>query len=609
MSTKTKDKIDPLEVLKEDLKDDSVEVQLDAIRALPTVALALGPERTANELYDCLEKYCFPVEIQYAKSPEAYSNTDALLAKEEVLAAIAQELGPTLIEYTGGSTQTAKKMLPLLEKLAMVEETVIRQAAVQSLNNVMDRLNVNDVKKVGLGILQRLSEADWFTSRVSASALTPQLYNILNSEEDRRKILEIHKSLCNDDMPMVKNDAYKNLVLLIEKMKSHQLILAYTKPLLEQLTNELMENMRQSIVDITKKIAQKTEDEKSQDIVPSFIKAAVEDDSWRVRKHMAINLSDICKYLKKKTINDNIIPLYIKLLQDSEPQVRKETILILDKIILTTDGDSFSKPLINGPIQALASDSVNEVREALAEQVSCLGNYLNKNMAKEKLLPILKKLAADESSITRLNLCSKLSQVSKILGIELFESDILPLLKEVTIDQKWRVRNSIVQNIAIIGIQMGKDKFYNSRLKEILIQSLKDPAATVRDTASLQVKILFEKFGFDYCKKYLFTQMKSIYNDSGNYLHRMVPLKTIQKMSIKLTTKQISIEFKEVVTKALRDPISNVRFTACKVLYAILPKTDKDTKIQFKTLLTKIIKEDTDQDVIYFGKKALTQID
>ena len=32
--------LDPLEVLREDLKDDNVEVQLDAIRALPTISLA-----------------------------------------------------------------------------------------------------------------------------------------------------------------------------------------------------------------------------------------------------------------------------------------------------------------------------------------------------------------------------------------------------------------------------------------------------------------------------------------------------------------------------------------------------------------------------------------
>eukprot|EP01083_Nonionella_stella_P206758 751740_1 len=183
--------LDPLEVLREDLKDDNVEVQLDAIRALPTISLALGCERTATELFACLDKYCFPVEVQAAKSPEAYSNTDSLAAKEEVLCCIATQLGELeLIEYCGGSGMASKYMLPLLEKLSMVEETVIRQAAISSLNRICGKLNIEDVRSVGMQILVKLAEADWFTSRVSASALTPCLYSVLTFEEDRRQILE-----------------------------------------------------------------------------------------------------------------------------------------------------------------------------------------------------------------------------------------------------------------------------------------------------------------------------------------------------------------------------------------------------------------------------------
>jgi len=234
----------------------------------------------------------------------------------------------------------------------------------------------------------------------------------------------------------------------------------------------LMEIMRQCIVDITLKIAEKIEDEKKQDIVPQFIKAAVEDDSWRVRKHLSEELAKICTHLDNQRVVDQVSPLYIKLLQDSEPQVRKSTILILSDMLDSIKSSNsfqknFSKPLIQGPIQSLASDSVAEVREALAEQITFIGPYYQKNVIKEKFLPILKKLASDESPQTRLNLCSQLSNVSSILGIELFESEILPLLNEVTIDQKWRVRNSIITNIAKIGQQMGKESFSKSRMRDI----------------------------------------------------------------------------------------------------------------------------------------------
>jgi len=610
--------LDPLEVLREDLKDDNIEVQLDAIRALPTISLALGPSRTAAELFACLDKYCFPIEVQAAKSPEAYSNTDSLAAKEEVLCCIAQQLGHVeLVEYCGGSKNASKYMLPLLEKLSMVEETVIRQAAITSLNAIVNKLDIDDVRNVAMAILNKLAEADWFTSRVSASALTPSLYSVLTFEEDRRQILEIHKRLCCDDMPMVKNDAYKNLVHLINNMQSHQLILAYTKPLLENLTSELMENMRQCIVDITLKIAEKIEDEKKQDIVPQFIKAAVEDDSWRVRKHLSEELAKICTFLDNQRVVDQVSPLYIKLLQDSEPQVRKSTILILSDMLESISSSNalqkaFAKPLINGPIQSLASDAVAEVREALAEQISFIGKYYQSNVVKEKFLPILKKLASDDSPQTRLNLCSKLSNVSNILGIELFESEILPLLNEVTIDQKWRVRNSIVTNIAVIGIQMKKEKFCKSRLRDILLQSLKDPASTVRETAAQQVYLLNTEFKFEWMKKYIFAEMKKIYSQSGNYLHRMVPLKAIQLManSNEINGNQLKEQFNDLLHAALKDSISNVRFTAARVVEVIIVKIKLDSDIlnSFRDTLTKMIKSDADEDVQFFANQALESI-
>jgi len=596
---------DPLEVLKEDLKDENVEIQLDAIHSLSTIAIALGPQRTASELFNTLEQYCFPVEIQVAKSPEVYTNTESLNAKEEVLAAIAEELTPDFVEYSGGSKQAAKYILPLLEKLSMVEETVIRQAAILSLVNLLDKMKVEDIKLVVLPILTRLAEADWFTSRVSATYLAPKLYQLLNLDDDRKIILETHKKLCSDDMPMVKSDAFKNLILLIDNMNNHNLIVSYSKPLLQQLTNELMENTRQTIVDIIKKIAEKSQEEMKQEIVTEFVKITIEDDSWRVRKHLAEELGSICEYLGKTVVSEVMLAVYIKLLQDREPQVRKAAIMALESIIKTTDSSTVAKPITNGPLQALANDTVGEVREALAEQIACLGIHMDKTQAKEKLLPILKKLAADESPLARLNLCSKLADICAILGIELFESEVLPLLKNVTIDQKWRVRNSIIKNIANIGIQMGKEKFAKSRLREVLVQSFKDPAATVRETASNQVKILFAKFGYDWMAQNIFYEMKAICSSSGNYLHRMVPLKTIQLIAMNLSSSQIKNEFGDLLLKSLDDNVSNVRFTACRVLKEILSRLDSDFQSQFKIRLQQLIHDDNDVDVRFFGTCAL----
>lgn len=162
---------------------------------------------------------------------------------------------------------------------------------------------------------------------------------------------------------------------------------------------------------------------------------------------------------------------------------------------------------------------------------------------------------------------------------------------------------------------MGKDKFCKSRLRDILIQSLKDPASTVRETAAQQVNLLNNSFGFEWMKKYIFEEMKKIYSQSGNYLHRMVPLKAIQLMAQstgknKLTSKMIKSQFEELLLAALKDSISNVRFTACRVVRTVIVqiKLDNDILSAFKEVLGKMSKQDADEDVQFFAQQALLQI-
>ena len=89
-------------------------LRLNSIRRLSTIALALGEERTRKELLPFLTE----------------SNDD----EDEVLMAMAEELG-NFVPHVGG-TQFAFHLLVPLEQLAIVEETVVREKAVESINKV-----------------------------------------------------------------------------------------------------------------------------------------------------------------------------------------------------------------------------------------------------------------------------------------------------------------------------------------------------------------------------------------------------------------------------------------------------------------------------------------
>ena len=95
----------PLAILIDELKSEDVVLRLNAIRRLSTIALALGPDRSREELIPFL--------------------MESLDDEDEVLLALADELGG-FVDYVGGQTY-AHLLLGPLENLAAVEETLVRE--------------------------------------------------------------------------------------------------------------------------------------------------------------------------------------------------------------------------------------------------------------------------------------------------------------------------------------------------------------------------------------------------------------------------------------------------------------------------------------------------
>jgi serine/threonine-protein phosphatase 2A regulatory subunit A len=99
------DDLYPIAVLMDELKSEDVQLRLNAIHRVSTIALALGPQRAREELIPFLQ--------------------ESLDDEDEVLLAIAEELGKNMDEYIGGG-EWAHLLLPPLEALAAVEETLVR---------------------------------------------------------------------------------------------------------------------------------------------------------------------------------------------------------------------------------------------------------------------------------------------------------------------------------------------------------------------------------------------------------------------------------------------------------------------------------------------------
>jgi serine/threonine-protein phosphatase 2A regulatory subunit A len=113
----------PIAVLIDELKNDDIQRRLNSIKRLSIIARALGEERTRKELIPFLSE----------------NNDD----DDEVLLAMAEELGGFIL-YVGG-VEYAYVLLPPLETLSTVEETCVREKAVDSLCRIGAQMRESDL--------------------------------------------------------------------------------------------------------------------------------------------------------------------------------------------------------------------------------------------------------------------------------------------------------------------------------------------------------------------------------------------------------------------------------------------------------------------------------
>jgi serine/threonine-protein phosphatase 2A regulatory subunit A len=98
----------------------------------------------------------------------------------QVLLALADQLGQ-FTAMVGGPDHVCC-LLPPLESLATVEETVVRDKATDSLRLLAAQHSTADLEAHFVPLVKRLATGDWFTSRTSACGLFAVAYPRVSSQ-------------------------------------------------------------------------------------------------------------------------------------------------------------------------------------------------------------------------------------------------------------------------------------------------------------------------------------------------------------------------------------------------------------------------------------------
>ncbi|KAM3077303.1 protein phosphatase 2A structural subunit [Clarireedia jacksonii] len=537
------DELYPIAVLIDELKHDDVLLRLNAIHRLSTIALALGADRTRDELIPFLD--------------------ESVEDEDEVLTALSEELG-NFVEYVGGP-EWGHVLLSPLENLAAIEEPLVREKAVESLNKICEELSSQQVEEYFIPLTIRLSKADWFTSKISATGL----YNVPYKKASppmQEQLRQQFGLLVHDETPMVRRQSANNLAKFVKEMPA-TIVVEEMIPLFQHLASDDQDSVRLLTVEILIAIAEVVpkEQQSSHGVLLTALRSLIEDKSWRVRYMVADRFEKIAKAVDDEVVTRDLVPAFVKLLKDSEAEVRTAIAGQIPGFCKLVDRTTLLNDIMT-TVEDLVSDTSQHVRAALGTQISGLAPILGKQeyvqLTIDHLLPMFLQMLKDEFPDVRLHIISKLELVNQVIGIDLLSQSLLPAIVQLAEDKQWRVRLAIIEYIPLLASQLGQ-KFFDEKLAALCMGWLGDTVFSIRDAATKNLKKLTEVFGVDWANEAIIPKVMAM-GAHPNYLYRMTTCFAISTLATVVSLDVVSNSILPMMDKLVVDEIPNIRFNVAK---------------------------------------------
>lgn len=614
------------------LRGDDVAGRVAAVQRLESIATVLGERRTREELVPFL--------------------TESVDDEDEVLFALADALGK-LIPFVGGK-QFAHVILQPLELLLTVEESTVRDKAIESTMAVADMMEQNQFRQQYAEMISRLATKEWFTARMSSCGLIASSL-LRTSRETQDLFVQQFAALCRDDAPMVRRVAAQHLGTLLtnliqglgaEAISQGGVVESTVIPLYEELASNDQDSVRlqtaENCVAFGKAIgtlcSQSSESSNNNNIEDSntlvkrilpLVIATIDDRSWRVRWTAASKFADVvAAFSDLSGAVDSLITAYEKLLQDPEAEVRTAATFNLAEVahckalvsatpsdsmdVVSSDDTTPQKQITVAErlvkrIASLTEDESEHVRAALATVATELAPIVGKDATIAQIVPPVLNLLRDSASEVRLNLISSLSSLNEVIGVDLLTQTLIGAIEDLAKDPKWRTRLSIIQHIPLLAKQMGKE-FFSEKLSSLSVGWLGDPISTIRLAAANNLKELTLIFGAEWSTVYLVPSIVELRRHQS-YLHRLTAVQACALLSTAMTSEVARTWLLPMVLEMASDNVPNIRFNVAKALETMAPVCGKNVSDEQIRPVLSLLAEDSDRDVRFFAVKSLEAIE
>ncbi|EDK44836.1 protein phosphatase PP2A regulatory subunit A [Lodderomyces elongisporus NRRL YB-4239] len=619
------DDLYPLALLMDELKHDDVSNRVEAMQKVDTIAIALGPERTRKELLPFL-------------------NDVAQDDEEEVFTVLGTKLGD-FVPLIGGH-EYSEPLVSILTILASMEEPLVRDKAIDSLNKISLEMTQEEINKIFLNLITNLTQGNWFLKKIASCGLYKAVIIRVNAEV-RKDLLKMYLKLVTDDYPMVRRAAATNLPHLIDLLteftekspndvnKVNTEDWEIISKMFQHLINDDQDSVKFLSVDVLISILEFFQKIQEYSFNSDFLSSAlklIKDDSWRVRYTAADRFSKIAtNFAHNEQDLFQLIDPFITLMKDHEGEVRKAIAKQLPAFCnLLTRYPPTKATILNKIIPVvneLSQDPQENVRASLASSITELSPILEKQATIDKLLPVFLDMLKDEFPDVRLNIISNLSVVNETIGINLLSTNLLPAITELAQDHKWRVRLAIIEYIPKLADQLG-ESFFNNELLSLCMSWLWDPVYAIREAAVNNLKNLTIIFGSQWATREILSRLlnqdDSIDEDDKidytNFIIRITCLFTITSLIPVINHDVLVEKALPFINSLITDSVPNIRFNVAKSYLTLVEALAKNEEaranpeelkklinLQILSNLEKL-ESDDDIDVRFYAAESIKGI-
>ena len=511
----------------ENLRGDDTNTRLNAVSKIKSIARALGPSRTKNELIPYLA--------------ETVDNS------EEVWLKIAEQM-PQIIDEIGG-VKEATPILQLLKQICEIEDPNVQTTASIMFFALSRKATQEELVNQFYPIIQTMCVDPWHPLRCAAAVIMCHTYS-LYPESHRKKLAVDFPSLAVDQMTIVRKSLASSLTALIQTSKTKD-----QSDLVEKLLNTLAGDLSHSVlIEIPNAIAELPPEQK--DLRLSAIKRVFASPRWQARAVLADNLEKVFKGVENcgDLVKNIAKPASI----DASIEVRTSISRHLPFIYRSK---AFNDADFSKFVQCLSSDKDPSVRGAIAASIGSV-----QGAPKQLIEDTLSLLLDDSENSVKV---SALHSVAKTgLAVIAAAKHIQKIIKYAN----WRMKIEVPQLLPQIAQTSSKD-FFDEHYLSLIEALLTNESADVRKNMVKYLPSIVKIYGDDWSKQSLIPVLTRIF-DTIDYQIRQTVLESIFAVNL-------MNECTAIIDKAVTDPVPNVRLVLAKnaadnKLVSITDKLAKD---------------------------------